>query len=320
MLQSLQAGRAIAALMVLCFHLGLAIQHYFGVSAFLAPFGHAGVEFFFVLSGFIITSAHRRDIHQPRRIGRFLWKRFARIYPIYWIVFLAAYAGAHGIVNLSAVELVRALLLVPAESAPVISVAWSLQWEVVFYGLFAALILHPALGLAALAAALFCWPDGTVYLALFLAGALCAVIDQRRLALPGRTVALLGAAVFVGACVYDVTTGLKPTLWLGIGAAILVLGLVSAERAGHVFGRHPALQLLGDASYCIYLVHYPFISAACKAAMWVGLRGQTWGWVLYPVMLSGAVLAGVWLHLWVEKPLLGRLNKAGTSDALTPPA
>jgi len=44
MLQSLQAGRAIAALMVLCFHLGLAIQHYFGASAFLAPFGHAGEE------------------------------------------------------------------------------------------------------------------------------------------------------------------------------------------------------------------------------------------------------------------------------------
>lgn len=309
MLLSLQAGRAIAALMVLCFHLGLAIQHYFGTSLFLVPFGHAGVEFFFVLSGFIITSAHRGDIHQPRQIGRFLWKRFARIYPIYWIVFLVAYAGAYRIVNLSPGELIRALLLIPADSAPVISVAWSLQWEVVFYGLFAALILHPALGVAAFVAALFCWPDGALYLALFLVGALCAVVDRRRLALPGRTVALLGAAIFVSACMYDVITGFKPTPWLGLGAAVLVLGLVSAERAGHVFGGHPALLLLGDASYCIYLVHYPFISAACKAAMWLGLRGQTWGWVLYPVVLSGAVLAGVALHRWIEKPLLGRLNQ-----------
>ncbi|MGQ3050315.1 MAG: acyltransferase family protein [Roseateles sp.] len=309
MLRSLQAGRAVAALMVLCFHLGLAIKHYFGVDLFLVPFGHAGVDFFFVLSGFIISLAHRGDIHQPRQFGRFIWKRFARVYPIYWIVFLVAYAGAYRIVDLSPGDLVWALLLIPANSAPVVSVAWSLQWEVVFYGLFGALILHPILGLAALAAVLLCWPYGTVYLALFLAGALSALVDQWRPTLPGRTVALLGAAIFISACVYDVAMGHKPTLWLGLGSAVLVLGLVSAERAGHVFGRHPALQLLGDSSYCIYLVHYPVISAACKAAMWLGLRGQTWGWLLYPVMLSGAVLAGVALHRLIEKPLLGRLNK-----------
>ncbi|NBQ54213.1 MAG: acyltransferase, partial [Proteobacteria bacterium] len=48
--------------------------------------GHRyGVDFFFVLSGFIILHAHMDDIGRPARLGRYLWRRAVRVYPIYWI-------------------------------------------------------------------------------------------------------------------------------------------------------------------------------------------------------------------------------------------
>ena len=309
MLQSLQAGRALAALMVLGFHLGLAVKAYFGVEVFLLPWGHAGVDFFFVLSGFIVTRVHAGDVDEPARLGRFLHRRFVRIYPIYWVVFLAAYAGAYRIVKLTPLEVVKALSLVPADTAPVISVAWSLQWEVVFYLLFGAFILSRWLGLAAVAAVLAWLPGSAIYLLLFAGGVLCALIDRRGLALRGPLLACAGALVFAGACVFDTVTGLKPTPVLGVGSCLLLLGLVASERQGRVFGAHPLLQLLGDASYAIYLVHYPLISAGCKLAMVLGLQGPVWGAVLYPVLLIAAVGAGVGLHRRVEKPLVARLNR-----------
>jgi hypothetical protein len=88
---SLQAGRALAALLVVLLHLGLIIADakYFDVPWVGTPFrwGDAGVEFFFVLSGFIITSAHAGDISRPSRLIPYLQRRAIRIYPPYWIVF-----------------------------------------------------------------------------------------------------------------------------------------------------------------------------------------------------------------------------------------
>ena len=81
-----------AALLVACVHCTLML----GGPAFggrlplfgLFRFGHAGVDFFFVLSGFIIYYIHQGEIGQQRFLPAYLYKRFARIYPTYWIVLL----------------------------------------------------------------------------------------------------------------------------------------------------------------------------------------------------------------------------------------
>src|SRR4051812_27621380 len=92
MFLSLQAGRAAAAVLVMLFHLGgaIAADKYFAMPGFAKPFafGDCGVEFFFVLSGFIIFSAHRGDVSDPAALSRYLTKRFLRIFPSYWIIFV----------------------------------------------------------------------------------------------------------------------------------------------------------------------------------------------------------------------------------------
>src|SRR5262245_28861117 len=88
--QSLQCARAVAAIMVVLIHVGgaLAMPKYLGVQPFgpIFEFGFVAVDFFFVLSGFIIVHAHRRDISQPREFWPYLWKRLTRIYLPYWAV------------------------------------------------------------------------------------------------------------------------------------------------------------------------------------------------------------------------------------------
>ena len=89
MLNSLQACRAIAAIFVVLSHTSgiLSLPKYLGAKPFgpAFDFGFVGVDFFFVLSGFIIMYAHARDIGQPRAFGAYMWKRFSRAYPPYWV-------------------------------------------------------------------------------------------------------------------------------------------------------------------------------------------------------------------------------------------
>src|ERR1700733_7636810 len=163
MLRSIQLCRAVAAGMVMLFHLTLvfAAAKYFGLAGVNLPFtfGHAGVEFFFVLSGFIITFAHWNDFGNPSRLSAYLKKRAIRIYPIYWLVFalvcLTATVTMGITIDLAPAILIKTLALVPQASddpiigtwAPtVIFVAWSLQYEILFYLLMAVFIVNRLLG------------------------------------------------------------------------------------------------------------------------------------------------------------------------------
>jgi peptidoglycan/LPS O-acetylase OafA/YrhL len=74
MLKSLQACRAAAAILVVLYHTSHGIfrlPRYFEHKPFgpVFDFGFAGVDFFFVLSGFIMMHVHAADIGRPSAIG-----------------------------------------------------------------------------------------------------------------------------------------------------------------------------------------------------------------------------------------------------------
>ena len=90
-LNTLQAGRAVACLAVLLFHTDfiLTLPKYLGRDIFpIFNAGSAGVQFFFVLSGFVILFVHQKDVDKSSKLAEFLWKRFRRVYPTLWIVLL----------------------------------------------------------------------------------------------------------------------------------------------------------------------------------------------------------------------------------------
>src|SRR5690242_21024508 len=90
-LTGLQAMRGVAALLVVLHHAAgtLALPKYADVAiagGLLTPLGRAGVDLFFVLSGFVIYYVHRADIGRAQSFRRYMLRRLVRIYPTYWVV------------------------------------------------------------------------------------------------------------------------------------------------------------------------------------------------------------------------------------------
>ena len=145
MIQSLQVFRGLAALAVVAHHAAVSTDAFVaGVpAAWLRAFdlGAYGVDFFFVLSGFIIMHAHRDESGRAARIGHYLFKRFTRIFPAYWPIGLGVLGMYALLPDLSAsggrtFSTLSSVLLLPADQPPALSVAWTLVHELMFYVLF----------------------------------------------------------------------------------------------------------------------------------------------------------------------------------------
>ena len=80
---NLQCCRGIAAIIVLFGHSNV-IQDPKLFSGFFIP-GWCGVDFFFVLSGFIIYYINVRFVGKPSAFKQYISKRLLRVYPIYWL-------------------------------------------------------------------------------------------------------------------------------------------------------------------------------------------------------------------------------------------
>ncbi|CAB3755667.1 hypothetical protein LMG29739_02238 [Paraburkholderia solisilvae] len=348
MYKSLQACRAAAALSVVLFHLGtqLALGKTFGIAWFgeLFRFGRAGVDFFFVLSGFIVVTAHQSDFFQPARLFAYLRKRVTRIYPIYWFIFVTTACLAMTMPSTRAALphdtplIVKSLALVPQDptvvggtGAPVIVTAWTLQYELVFYaivGLFifgrvtAALVVVAMLANSLLCMDVCRFPSeffASPYFLLFGLGAaiafVCRAAPRMRHA---RVVAALGGIAFALTAVIETATRAPlgshvSIIAYGLSSAAVIFGLVKAEDVGQVVGGHRWTQLLGDASYSLYLLHFPVLSVLCKIALASGLHGLRGALVTFGFVLIGCVASGVCLHVWVERPVLRLLRRFSSS-------
>ncbi|MGW0661956.1 acyltransferase family protein [Streptodolium elevatio] len=130
-LDSLTGLRWFAALAVFAFHVSdrAPLPHLYTVS----QYGDAGVSFFFVLSGFVLTWSFSPSVP----LGTFYWRRFARVWPLLLVTSLLAIwalredvSAVWGKVLLS-LGLLQAWL--PAGDVFGNPVAWTLSCEAFFY-------------------------------------------------------------------------------------------------------------------------------------------------------------------------------------------
>ena len=151
---SIQILRALAALLVVFHHARYQIRDF---EAFfyggIWQSGQAGVDIFFVISGFImwVTTHDRRTTPL-----QFLTNRIVRIVPLYWLLTLTVAAACliapslfRGVV-LAPEHVVKSLFFIPdfypgmpTHIWPLLLPGWTLNYEMIFYVVFAVALLLP---------------------------------------------------------------------------------------------------------------------------------------------------------------------------------
>lgn len=339
-IDALQGLRAAAALLVVVNHSLIAAEHGGLIRSAIVPFatylGFLGVYIFFTISGFVMLFSHEGDFGGRGAPTRFLARRIGRILPLHWITtFIMALWRPE---SANAATFILSLLLIPHQSVggpfgwPLFALAWTLQYELFFYALFAAALLLPRrAGLALLAAALVgavaIWSTGLLgrdnavaYLAhpvllYFLAG-LVLGIGRRSMPKafrPGFGVALLiaGAAIAT-ASMSAFVWGAEPlrVLLLTAMAPVVAVAACALSRVdGSVNWARRACRSVGDATYSIYMVH-AFI--VFPLGIYLGRQAITLPWPLFVLFATAlSVAAGLATYRWVEKRLvkgIGRLT------------
>lgn len=319
MIWSLQALRFVAAAMVVGVHAAqtaLEVTGSTGVVPYaVAGLGLTGVDLFFVISGVVI--ARTAPGLTP---GQFAWRRVRRIVPLYFVccipaVIVAAPAG------IDWRELLATFLLWPATdvmTAPLLSVAWTLSFEMIFYASATLVLVNRWWALVLLAAYILSFalrPVGPIFQFLgnpiiieFLFGV--AIAHAPRLN-AGIFMACLGFALLLlsGLLGFAPAGGpleflrgedhLRRVIVCGVPAALIVYGAMQIKSAPSVW------TYLGDASYSLYLVH-TFMLTPLQVL-----------WTKFPIPADAIIVIGLvasvvfaWrIHELIEKPILGRLGR-----------
>jgi len=311
-LYSIQYLRALAALAVVVFHAGERSGLHFTIGA-------AGVDVFFVVSGFIMMAI---SDSRPTAPASFLRNRFLRIAPSYWaatvVMLLGAAIGLFPNLQLTLVHTLASFLFIPAQSPssgemwPVLVQGWTLNYEIFFYLVFAAAlatrrglrlpVLAGVFGLLT-ACGLLLHPESPLLafytapvLLEFVAGAAIAKLWARG-ALPPAAVGAVLVILAVGGFAAIQILQMEFGPWTcGPLAIALVIGALSIETRGRL-PKLKALAYLGDSSYSIYLWHTFAISVALKAAPFLPPS------LFLGVCVVVGTLAGIIAYEGFERPL-----------------
>jgi exopolysaccharide production protein ExoZ len=259
--------------------------------------GAMGVDIFFVVSGFVIAT-----VAPGQSPGAFLFRRFWRIYPIYWLLTIPLLF----MVDITPARLLASLSLWPFWGGeiqkPYLVVAWTLYCEVLFYAAAALAIVNWRAPLVIFALAIFVYAAtgfplagylGTPMVFEFLAGV--ALTRAVRWPVVG-VVALLAAVALLAIAPHDTIASLSVlrggggylrVLSWGIPAALIVYAAVTFDT---VVSRAGWAVKIGDASYSVYLVFAPIIA---WLAPYNGL-----------LAFAAAFILGISIHYLIERPLL----------------
>lgn len=299
-LDGIQVLRAVAVLMVVTSHCWYAA----------AP-GAAGVDLFFVISGFIMIYISKPG--EKGQIAKFVPRRALRIIPLYWFATFLAYLFMKP--EASGSQLLMSFLFMPLDAQlPVLPVGWTLNIEMMFYALFAVALAFPkrfglvflfgallALGTLRLffapPVALLVWSDPLILE--FAAGVAIGLAFKADVRIPDQ----VGAALFAAALSWFAWVAFDGHQYSGENMRVIVWGIpcvftVAATALVDWPDASPLLRpliFLGDASYSIYLFH-----------MFVTFNVATRTWIISSMLLAVSILVGCLAHVSLEKPMLPR--------------
>lgn len=347
-----------AVLLVLIYHVSTYAAKAGGVGLLdgRVGFGAAGVDLFFVISGFIMIKIadQKRGVESP---VEFLRRRAIRIYPLYWFFTLIAW-GIFAIYPSLAnrpggaeeVSLIYSLLLWPQKFAPLVGQGWTLIHEMYFYVVFAFVLLarerNRSKWLFAWALSVFVvayWvksPGVDLILSRseigrlvfnpltleFLGGCLLAVHHSRRAPQPGGET---GKWLFWGGFVLLVLVGggmrdsisfeFPRELAYGVPALLILMGATRMEADAGFQGPR-WMRLIGDASYSIYLSHIFTLSGCLLVFRRLPLQGGSLELLAIIVMVLASLVVGFLTYRFVELPMISWARRIHWRKPLVEPS
>ena len=324
--------RAVACMLVVVCHsesfAGKLTHGYFsGLLGYGGAVGELGVLLFFMISGYLMACVHWEDFGRGKTV-LFIRKRLVRILPMYYLFTLLTIVA--WIINpgwfpstvLTPLDDILSLIFIPSvyikeldTLTPVLSVGWTLCYEMLFYLLFATgMLFRRSAGLTFIFVSIavlmlagylsssqqsyFLFYTNNIML-YFLSGIACFMLQKR---VPEQcSHNALSLMLTVALLTFS-------TLWLQGVLQLLVLTVSFCLLTGLKFNalRQNALtrvvSALGLASYSIYLCHRLFMGALVKVLHYFMPAASTATMYMAMAILSVAsAVAGLIIYWLVEK-------------------
>ncbi|MEK7286249.1 MAG: acyltransferase [Nitrospirota bacterium] len=307
-------------------------SHIFAFAQKLQSVGHAGVDLFFVLSGYLIYSSL---ISRHQTFFRFMSRRIQRIYPTFVVIFIGyiilsfAFPSKNkipGTVVEGMIYLVQNFLLLPGifPIMPMIDVAWSLSYEMLYYLIIPFIILifrlrdrSPIwrvvffLCLSVLITLFSILIGGSPRIVMFIAGIL--LYEAMRSDHAPRPQSATGLLALVVGLLALVPYSNSPQLYV-IQIAILFIAFFifclvcfqnSTAWLPRFFSFTP-LRWLGNMSYSYYLLHGLVLNLLFLGLSSIVTPTTTYGHLLFFIFLLPmfclTLIPTAILFLWVERP------------------
>ncbi|MGE4314043.1 MAG: acyltransferase family protein [Pseudobdellovibrionaceae bacterium] len=337
-LENLQVLRGLAALMIVLLHSRAETAEMFKdtQSAFLF-FRYPlllGIDLFFVLSGFVMVYTSQGRFADKTYPKEFILRRLLRVAPLYWFYTLLLVGVALILpqvldsAQLDVMGVIKSILFIPYENGqgviqPFLALGWTLNYEMFFYVIFAALLFLPMLWAIMAMSVIFvglslmhpyvssdqAWAvfyTKPIILD-FLAGSWIGWLWTKGVRPPRAVLGYCVAACFslllvpvafeLGGIKVDYLI-VQPLL------AIAIVALLALPKGSESFSCPKPFKKLGDISYTLYLSHPFVIGAVTQGLALTGLINRASPSFVVLTCLIGATAVAYILYFLLERPLL----------------
>ncbi|MFP5105816.1 acyltransferase family protein [Neobacillus sp. C211] len=326
MLSFVQISRAVAILFVLLGHVNILFYTNFKYDWFnMGQWERTGgVDFFFIVTGFMIYYLYHKHAGVPGKTTEFILKRVIRIYPLYWMFTLLAIAISFVTPSIdggySWEYIIKSMLLL--QTNPILASTWSLSHVMFFYIIFTTFMFKPKIVkpiiLFWIVASLVIGLNIIPYYSFFtnfsnleiIFGCLVAHLTLNYSFRNSSLLILIGLLGYLGVWINNIYSLIEIPFpkFYSLFAMILMLGISEKDKKDRKVPK--VLSFLGDASYSIYIAHGPFLHIYIlflKKLDLIGLLGYFFS-MISVILLT--VSSSCLVYKFIEKPMSRYLRRA----------
>ncbi len=315
--------RAVAVIFILIGHANKVFNIYLNYDWFnMSQWERTGgIDFFFLVSGFMLYYLYHKDIGVPGKAKVFLVKRIVKIYPIYWlftlaILFLILLFPQLGDGHEKNWQVIlKSFLLFPTD--PILATSWSLSYVILFYVVFSLLIYRPK----TIKPIIACWiivillaqfniifnPDVFIFsfsnLEIMFGVCIALIVMNHKVKYSSLLVVtgILGY-LFIWSNNVNNFYNLREDYFYCLFSILIMLGITSIDLKKEI-QLPKSLSTLGDSSYSIFISQLPILHFYMLILGKFNIFSVLGNFVSMCLVIILTVLTGCMVYYLIEKPV-----------------